>query len=341
MDYLGEAIALAIDSIILGACVKYYLRSKHAMTMIQGAPILDLDKNLSEIVNTHPDKRLSYVSLRGTIKPIGNPIISNNNPKVEGVIQLLSIKEHIVQRSTAGFWSDHERTIQEVHNVMPFVIESKGYQVEIVDPLAADVLDMDVISDIFHPTVPSVMDHIWGFFAGLRQRGIQTTERMLRKGTRITGIGELVASEDGKTLKLQPPQNGAPFYLTTMQVPSLVKKLEDSKRSYRLLCIIFGTIGVVIGGLMVRRYWKNRCKKLDEERRRKLLEVSRKERRRRMRDEELPEFQLCVVCKDNPKEIILLPCGHVALCEDCAEGIGDLCPVCRSHIEKKSAAYLA
>lgn len=96
---------------------------------------------------------------------------------------------------------------------------------------------MDVISDIFSPTVPSVMDHIWGFFAGVRQRGVQTTEKMLRKGSVITGIGELIASEDGLSLRLEPPKNGAPFYLTNMQVTSLVRKLDDTRRNYRLFLI--------------------------------------------------------------------------------------------------------
>lgn len=140
MDYLGEAIALGIDSLILIACVKQYLKSKRAMSMIQGAPYLDIDKDLKEIVNTHPDQKLTYVSIRGTVKPIGNPIVSINNPQVSGVVQSLSIKEHTIQRTTAGFWSDQERVIQEVHNVMPFVLESKGFEVEITDPLAADVL---------------------------------------------------------------------------------------------------------------------------------------------------------------------------------------------------------
>lgn len=102
--------------------------------------MLDIDKSLHEIVSTHPTKKLSYVSIRGTVKPIGNPIISSNNAKVSGVIQLLSIKEHLIQQSTEGFWNEHERVIQEVHNIMPFIIENKGYSVEIVDALAADVL---------------------------------------------------------------------------------------------------------------------------------------------------------------------------------------------------------
>lgn len=92
---------------------------------------------------------------------------------------------------------------------------------------------MDVISDVFKPSQPSVFDHIFGFFYGIRRRGIQETEKMLRKDVVITGIGELVIAKDGKGLRLQPPDKGAPFYLTTMSVNSLIKKLEDSRRNYR------------------------------------------------------------------------------------------------------------
>lgn len=95
---------------------------------------------MKEIVETHPEKKLSYVSIRGSVKPLGKPIVSNNNPNVTGVVQLLRIKEHVLQRTTTGFWSDSERIVQEVHNVMPFSISSKGVHIEVADPLAADVL---------------------------------------------------------------------------------------------------------------------------------------------------------------------------------------------------------
>lgn len=312
------------------------------MTMIQGAPYLNLNKDIKEIVQTHPDQKLSYVAIRGTVKPLGKPIISSNNADVEGVVQLLRIKEHVIQRTTTGFWNDSERIIQEVHNIMPFSLENKGIEVEVMDPLGADILDMDVISDVFHPSVPSVMDHIWGFFAGIRQRGIQTTEKMLRRGTMITGIGELVYSKDNNILQLQPPTSGAPFYLTNMQVTSLVKKLEGSKRNYRWLCLLFGTIGVVVGGLILRKYLRHRAKLLEEAEIKRQLEESRRERRKKTRRNDAnSDNQICVVCRSNPIEIILLPCGHVCLCEDCSVDIQGNCPVCRSRIEKKSVAYVA
>lgn len=56
---------------------------------------------------------------------------------------------------------------------------------------------------------------------------------------------------------------------------------------------------------MVRRYWIYRTKQLEAEQRKRELEAFRKERRRLVRDEELPENQLCVVCKANPIEVYL------------------------------------
>lgn len=165
---------------------------------------------------------------------------------------------------------------------------------------------MDVISDVFSPTVPSVMDHIWGFFAGIRQRGVQSTEKMLREGTTITGIGELVYSNNGNVLRLQPPSNGAPFYLTSMPVTSLIKKLNGSKSNYRLLCVLFGTIGLVIGGLIIRKYWRYKDRILEETKRKELLDDLRRKRRRQMRDDNLPSSQICVVCKSNPIEVLLI-----------------------------------
>lgn len=74
------------------------------------------------------------------MQPLGSPIRSLNNTNVNGVIQKLSIKEHVIQRSTAGFWSESERVVQEVYNAMPFLLVDNDSQVEILDPLAADMI---------------------------------------------------------------------------------------------------------------------------------------------------------------------------------------------------------
>lgn len=110
---------------------------------------------------------------------------------------------------------------------------------------------------------------------------------------------------------------------------------------FRYLLFLFGTIGAVLLGLMVRRGYKYCVYKIGEVERRRRLEQVRRERRSAARNnEELPENQRCVICCTNPFEIALLPCGHVCLCEDCSDKIDDKCPVCRSNVETKTAVFL-
>lgn len=66
----------------------------------------------------------------------------------------------------------------------------------------------------------------------------------------------------------------------------------------------------------------------------------RKANRAKDSDENLPDGVRCIVCMVNPREIILLPCNHVCLCEDCAEKINKMCPVCNTRIVGKKAVYL-
>lgn len=108
-----------------------------------------------------------------------------------------------------------------------------------IDLEFVSLIDLDVIADKFEPCVPSLMDHVWGFFSGVRQRGLQNTEEMLRTGSLITGIGELTCSMSGRTLRLQPTSNGGPFYLTSIPITSLVRRLDDRKHSFRYIICVF------------------------------------------------------------------------------------------------------
>nr|CAD7416643.1 unnamed protein product [Timema poppensis] len=71
--------------------------------LAHNAPLYDINSKLEELVQSIPDKKLHYVALRGTVKAIGSPIKSLNSSNVSGVVQKLSIKEHVMTRSTAGF----------------------------------------------------------------------------------------------------------------------------------------------------------------------------------------------------------------------------------------------
>ncbi|XP_073943432.1 mitochondrial E3 ubiquitin protein ligase 1-like [Choristoneura fumiferana] len=323
MDFLsevvGETVILGLDSLILGFCVRQLSKCKHILNALQTAPVLDIDSSLTKEISKYPSNTIPYVVIRGLVKPLGTPITSNYNNSVTGVIQRLTIKEHVIARTSAGFWSDQTRTIHEVCNSSPFVLSNGKYSIEVVDALAAELLDMDVISDKFEPMSPGVIDHVWGFFSGVRQRGLQTMEEMLRDGSYITAVGEL--STHAGQLKIQPPRDGLPLYLTTATKSTLLKRLASSRDFLRVLLVIFGSVAALASTRVAYKWLKRRRRRAREDALKTQLAAGRRERRKRARDTDLPEVQLCVVCAENPKEIILLPCGHVCLCEDCSDNI--------------------
>ncbi|XP_066138439.1 E3 ubiquitin-protein ligase RNFT1-like [Euwallacea fornicatus] len=60
-------------------------------------------------------------------------------------------------------------------------------------------------------------------------------------------------------------------------------------------------------------------------------------------DESLATDKDCVICQERVKCILLLPCKHVCLCEECSEKMKDYkdeCPICRSYIMDAMKIYL-
>jgi hypothetical protein len=55
------------------------------------------------------------------------------------------------------------------------------------------------------------------------------------------------------------------------------------------------------------------------------------------------EETMCVVCFDAPKDHAIVPCGHVCVCEACAEQLTKtrtpMCPVCRGPIRETMKVF--
>ena len=53
------------------------------------------------------------------------------------------------------------------------------------------------------------------------------------------------------------------------------------------------------------------------------------------------EQNACVVCLTNPREVVLLDCGHVCLCLDCLEQMpSETCPICRVNYRTYAPCYI-
>jgi len=54
-----------------------------------------------------------------------------------------------------------------------------------------------------------------------------------------------------------------------------------------------------------------------------------------------PSDTPCVVCLDRPKQVVLVPCGHVCVCTDCAPQLNSRheCPICRQHFTAQHRVF--
>ena len=60
------------------------------------------------------------------------------------------------------------------------------------------------------------------------------------------------------------------------------------------------------------------------------------------------EDKLCVICQDREKCIMILPCRHLCICQDCQvtlmqrtdQAHSRTCPICRKNVKQTIKAYL-
>lgn len=78
--------------------------------LFQGLQLHEIDSELEKKVTQTPDKKIPYIAVRGAVKALGSPINSISAPQTTGVIQKISLKEHVITRSSAGFWYAFKET---------------------------------------------------------------------------------------------------------------------------------------------------------------------------------------------------------------------------------------
>ena len=103
------------------------------------------------------------------------------------------------------------------------------------------------------------------------------------------------------------------------------------------------SVGIFIGAYAGWKYYKKWQVYHYHARNRNTLNNIIRDRDQRPRVE-LPEGQNCVVCLDQAREVILLDCGHVCVCADCATELmrtRPICPVCRSSIDRVAQAFIS
>ncbi len=242
-----------------------------------------------------------------------------------------------------------KKIIQDQINSCPFQIQNPATQfsVDVSEPLAADfILDsMQLTHDQYEPTKDSLISRSMDRFFGEITKGYQKTEHMLEVGVHMLGIGRL--SLDSKRVVLEPPAEGDRSYiLTTMSKNNVIQHLKSDAKSLRVLLWVLGLAGVGLLSYYLYRKLRTHWERLKFTRMFHRIQRQHQEASRQSSDDasgQPDSANPCVVCLTNPREVIVLECGHVCLCTRCAERLPQprMCPICRQPIDRFVAAFLS
>lgn len=348
---LLEFTALGVDIIVFSVFYGLYKHRSECVKSLKKAECFEIDNELQNKVASNGNI-IPYAVISGTVKALGTPLRSQYISHLRGVIREKIVKERKVRWSPIlRLWNTVENVVQHSHNTTPFALWSntglfkKQTSVEVLNPLSADQLVLSRVYDEYAVHDDNIGDAVIGFFRGERTTGIQEIENFLSEGTILTGIGELIV-DNGK-LQMKPPQNGLTYFLTTHSLESLIKKLNDEAKFYKISAFVVGAVGLITIFYIVKRGYSCIKEKYDLAQMKKLMkkskelrEIAEAKRASTSANSSNTSGPMCVVCLTTPVQMIVLECGHACLCMNCSPRIYYCCPVCRGKITRLVPAYL-
>ena len=96
---------------------------------------------------------IEYAMISGTVKPVGEDLVSHYNTSCRGVIRVLEIKEHGT-RLANNIVTDTTKVISKVVNEVPFSVVQKNLAVKVENPLESNYLfdDLTLAFKNFEPS---------------------------------------------------------------------------------------------------------------------------------------------------------------------------------------------
>ncbi len=175
---------------------------------------------------------------------------------------------------------------------------------------------------------------------------------MLKNGTILWAYGRLEKMPDNSFYLSRPLDSNFPYILTKQDRQNVIDEMKENLSVIKFFLFLFGSIGVISGGYYLYKYYKIYKEKKQRERmtqhlreerlrlERERLENNQAQRRPNESDTNNLE-QTCVLCLVNPREIILLDCGHYCLCIDCVDRLPNQnCPICRREFQSFHRCYV-
>ncbi len=304
----------------------------------------------------------------GIVEPINrnNELASHyrgNNYK--GVIRVFEIREHGT-KINHNISSDTTRLVTRIVEDVPFYLvdHENKFKINVNKPLEANFLldELEISYHNFTPKEESIASKLLSLFTPVETiRGVETTEKMLKNGTHLTAFGKIekVVSPYSSSIFNKPQSNykiseptskNCSFILTKSSKDLLLDRLKSSIKVYKISLIIFGSFGLAIGIYIAYKKIKDYLAKTEYDR---MIEQARTQRIENQRARTNNNNQIielnsvnseqntCIICLTNPRELVLIDCGHVCLCFECFERMPNTnCPICRKTYTSFVPCYL-
>ncbi|ELU14923.1 hypothetical protein CAPTEDRAFT_213689 [Capitella teleta] len=336
-----ELIGAAVDAGIFLICYKLYKNASKEADLIKDMTIYEASPELRSKLEGTEGKSLPYACVQGVTQALNNVLRSRFKDE-EGVIRTHSFVEHKSKR-TQGYWTDIERVIKDEVQSKPFTLQNLSSasrdRVTVEEALSANHLDdaLSIVYDHYEPTKDGALSRGVDRLFGEVVKGHRETEKMLGVGVHLLGLGKITL--DGDKIVLSPPDTKDPYILTSLSKGELVKAYSSKARVYKVMAWVFGVVGV---GFVSYFVYRNVKRYYEDYQMQRLVEQMRINRAQQMASEgnnngdENENRESCVVCLANPRELIVLECGHLCLCGDCARELPQprRCPICRGAVAR-------
>ncbi|CAG2228295.1 MUL1 [Mytilus edulis] len=346
----GFVVGLTVDAGLALILYYFYKRSKRAANEIQKAEWYGLDRDLIKKLKELPDQTIPYGCIEG-ITASTRRLRSHYEDDVQGVIRNIALIEHKSKRSN-GVWSDVQNVIRDVVDAVPFYLHkvqkdgSNDVRVHITEAKSAGFLldDLTVTYDSYKSDQAGLLQRGLDRIFGEVIKGMHEYEKMLVLGTPLLGIGQLKLEND--KIIMSPPENGSRFILTTQTKEEVVKHFSSQSNIIKIFLGITCVIGVGLATYIIKKWYTKWQSRKRIERMAQEAQNARMASRAAANNREPSnnsDSQECVICLTNPREVILLNCGHICVCIDCVQALPRpmKCPVCRQNVERFLNAYMA
>uniref|UniRef100_A0A8C5GIE6 RING-type E3 ubiquitin transferase n=1 Tax=Gouania willdenowi TaxID=441366 RepID=A0A8C5GIE6_GOUWI len=302
-----ELFCMGASFAMSGICYYMYRRSRAVVEQLDRVPNLPIDESLINLIRVTPGESLQYAVIEGTVKLVWNSLSQRAQTDSETTIL-------------------HERS-----SMVPFVlVGSDETTVRVQEPFHASGDYMETVHEKFYHSVSTFGDIIGQYLSGVKPKGQLEIEKMLKVGTTLTGVGELIIDKDG-TLSLRAPTNGAEYLLSLRDFSHVKDVALSSTFWWKFLFGLYALAGVAVFSWISFCYYHNLKALWRQEQEQR--EFERLNAAGLQDEEDNQPDNTCVICLNQPRNCVLLDCGHVCCCYRCYQALPQpRCPICRQAI---------